>query len=100
MRVLPDTTDRRIDSLLTLLADLWPAIQMAQNIGSAALGLSYTASGRFDIYAHSLLAPWDMVAGIVQIREAGGLALDRAGNPVTIYSEGIVAGAPGPVPGL
>jgi fructose-1,6-bisphosphatase/inositol monophosphatase family enzyme len=87
----------RSKMLLTLLADLWPAIQMAQNIGSAALGLSYTASGRFDIYAHSFLAPWDMVAGILQVREAGGLALDRSGEPVTIYSEGIVAGAPGPV---
>lgn len=87
----------RSKMLLSLLADVWPAIQMAQNIGSAALGLSYTASGRFDIYAHSFLAPWDMVAGIVQIREGGGVALDRAGEPVTIYSEGVVAGAPGPV---
>lgn len=87
----------RSKKMLTMLGDLWPAIQMGQNIGSAAIGLSYTACGRFDIYAHSFLAPWDVVAGIVQIREAGGLALDRAGEPVTIYSEGIVAGAPGPV---
>jgi myo-inositol-1(or 4)-monophosphatase len=87
----------RSKKILGMLADLWPGVQMAQNIGSAALGLSYTASGRFDVYVHSLLAPWDMVAGIIQVREAGGLALDRAGEPVTIYSEGIVAGAPGPV---
>jgi myo-inositol-1(or 4)-monophosphatase len=82
--------------LLALFHDLWPGIQAVQNIGSAALGLAYAASGRFDVYAHSYLLPWDMAAGIVQIREAGGVAFDRAGEPVTIYSEGIVAGAEGP----
>ncbi|MEX0683067.1 MAG: inositol monophosphatase [Dehalococcoidia bacterium] len=83
--------------MLGMLHDLWPGIQMAQNIGSAALGLAYASSGRFDLYIHSYLLPWDMAAGIIQAREAGGLALDRAGNPVTIYSEGIAVGAPGPV---
>ena len=83
--------------MLGILHDLWPGILHAQNIGSAALGLAYAASGRFDLYVHSYLFPWDMAAGIVQVREAGGLVLDRAGEPVTIYSEGLAAGAPGPV---
>jgi len=68
-----------------------------QNIGSAALGLAYASSGRFDLYVHSLLYPWDMAAGIVQAREGGGRVLDRHGGPVTIYSEGIIAGAVTPV---
>jgi myo-inositol-1(or 4)-monophosphatase len=83
--------------ILGLLADLWPGLQMAQNIGSAALGLAYVASGRFDLYVHSYLLPWDMAAGLIQVRAAGGLALDREGEHATIFSEGIVAGAPGPV---
>ncbi len=83
--------------MLTLLAETWPGIMMAQNIGSAALGLAYTASARFDLYIHSFLYPWDMAAGIIQVREGGGLVLDRQGEPITVYSEGIIAGVPGPV---
>jgi myo-inositol-1(or 4)-monophosphatase len=86
----------RAKMMLGLLADLYPGIQMAQNIGTAALGLAYAASGRFDLYVHSYLFPWDMAAGIIQVRAAGGVALARDGSPATIYSEGIVAGAAGP----
>jgi fructose-1,6-bisphosphatase/inositol monophosphatase family enzyme len=87
----------RAKLMLTLLNDLWPGVTTFQNIGSAALGLAYAASGRFDIYIHSNLYPWDMAPGIIQVREAGGLVLDRHGGPISIYSEGIIAGAPGPV---
>jgi len=87
----------RAKKALALLADLWPGVQMIQNIGSAALGLAYAASGRFDVYVHHYLFPWDVAAGIVQVREGGGLVADREGRPPTIYSEGLIAGAPGPV---
>jgi fructose-1,6-bisphosphatase/inositol monophosphatase family enzyme len=87
----------RAKLMITLLAEMWPGVQMVQNIGSAALGLAYAASGRFDMYVHSNLYPWDMAAGIIQAREAGGIVLDRQGEPVSIYSEGLIAGAPGPV---
>ena len=87
----------RAKLMLQLLTDLWPDVQMLQNIGSAALGLAFAASGRFDIYAHSYLFPWDMAAGICLIREGGGLVLDRSGGPASIYGEGLVGGCPGPV---
>jgi fructose-1,6-bisphosphatase/inositol monophosphatase family enzyme len=87
----------RSKKALHLLADLWPGVLTIQNIGSAALGLAYVASGRFDVYVHHFLAPWDMAAGIVLVREGGGTVLDREGQPVTIFSQGLVAGAQGPV---
>jgi len=83
--------------ILGLLADLWPGLQMLQNVGSAALALAYAASGRFDLFVHSFLGPWDVAAGLAQVRAAGGLVLDRTGEHATIFSEGLVAGAPGPV---
>jgi myo-inositol-1(or 4)-monophosphatase len=86
----------RAKMILELLTDIWPGVMMIQNIGSAALGLAYAASGRFDLYVHSLLFPWDMAAGIVQIREGGGVVTDREGAPISIYSEGIIGGAVGP----
>jgi myo-inositol-1(or 4)-monophosphatase len=87
----------RAAKLLSLLADLWPGVQMIQNIGSAALGLAYAASGRFDLYVHQYLFPWDMAAGVLFVQEGGGRIIGREGEPVTIYSEGLIAGAPGPV---
>jgi len=87
----------RAGAMLHLLSSVWPAVQMLQNIGSAALGLAYAASGRFDLYIHHYVFPWDIAAGIVQVREAGGLILDRDGGEIGLYSEGLIAGAPGPV---
>lgn len=87
----------RAGRLLALLSNLWPGVETAFNIGSAALGLAYAASGRFDVYLHHQLFPWDMAAGVLQVREAGGVIVDRDGRDVTIYSEGVIAGAAGPV---
>ena len=87
----------RAKKALQLLADLWPGVQMIQNIGSAAMGLAYASSNRFDLYVHHFLAPWDMAAGVIQIQEGGGVAVDRQGHPVTIFSQGLIAGAAGPV---
>lgn len=87
----------RAGKLLALLSDLWPAMETAFNIGSAALGLAYAASGRFDVYIHHQLFPWDMAAGIAQVREGGGVIVSRDGGEVSIFSEGVIAGAPGPV---
>lgn len=87
----------RAGKFLSLLAGLWPGVETAFNIGSAALGLAYAASGRFDLYVHHNLFPWDIAAGIVQVREGGGTIVDRDGGDITIYSEGVVAGARGPV---
>jgi fructose-1,6-bisphosphatase/inositol monophosphatase family enzyme len=48
--------------------------------GSAALDLAWTAAGRFDAYWERGIKPWDMAAGIVLVREAGGTISDFAGG--------------------
>lgn len=48
--------------------------------GSAALDLAWTAAGRFDGYWERNIKPWDMAAGIVIVREAGGLVTDLEGG--------------------
>lgn len=87
----------RTEKALGILHGLAEDVMSMQNIGSAALGLAYAASGRFDVYLHQMLYPWDMAAGIVQVREGGGLVVGRDGPEVTIYSEGLIAGARRPV---
>jgi myo-inositol-1(or 4)-monophosphatase len=48
--------------------------------GSAALDLAYVASGRLDGYWEMGLKPWDMAAGILLVREAGGRCTDFTGG--------------------
>ena len=49
-------------------------------MGSAALGLAYAACGRFDVYVHQYLYPWDTAAGILFVQEAGGLVIEPDGG--------------------
>ena len=48
--------------------------------GSAALDLAYVAAGRLDGFWEIGLNPWDMAAGVLLVREAGGLVGDLAGG--------------------
>ena len=89
--------DRRAAHLISLLAELWPGVQSVRLMGSAALGLAYAACGRYDVFVHHFLYPWDIAAGILLVREAGGAIFDRDGGPVDIGSQGVVAGARGAV---
>jgi myo-inositol-1(or 4)-monophosphatase len=60
--------------------------------GAAALDLAWVSAGRFDGYWERGLSPWDMGAGIVLVREAGGFVTDLHGGEVTLSSSGILAG--------
>ena len=58
-----------------------PLVQGVRRLGSAALDLCYTACGRFDGYWEPELKPWDMAAGDVIVREAGGRVTCYDGGP-------------------
>ncbi|MFB3092983.1 MAG: inositol monophosphatase [Dehalococcoidia bacterium] len=88
--------DARAARMLELVAEVWP-VQSVRVMGSAALGLAYAACGRYDLFIHHFLYPWDIAAGIVLVKEGGGAVLDRDGGAASIDSEGAVAGAPGAV---
>ena len=63
-----------------------------RRFGAAALDLAWVAAGRFDAYWERGLSPWDVAAGIVIVREAGGFVTDVDGGEVALASGGIVAG--------
>jgi fructose-1,6-bisphosphatase/inositol monophosphatase family enzyme len=89
--------DERAAKLLDSIRGVWPGVQAVRVLGSAALGLAYAACGRFDVYVHHRLFPWDAAAGILFVREGEGLVVQPDGGEATIYSERLVAGAAGPV---
>src|SRR5690242_17657363 len=62
---------------------------------SAATDLAYVAAGRFDGYWQRGLKPWDMAAGILLVREAGGFVQDIANSQANVLETGAVAAANG-----
>ncbi|ABS63715.1 Inositol-phosphate phosphatase [Parvibaculum lavamentivorans DS-1] len=63
-----------------------------RRMGAASLDLAYVAAGRFDAYWEANLAAWDIAAGIVLVREAGGFVADFNGRDDMLNTGGIVAG--------
>lgn len=62
--------------------------------GSAALDLADVAAGRFDAFWEQRLSVWDVAAGILLIREAGGVVTDLAGRQVGVEHTSLCAGNP------
>ena len=77
--------------LLSMLADLWPGVQSVRMMGSAALGVAYAAAGRFEMDVHHYVQPWDIAAGLLLVREAGGIATNLQGGFGDPHSGCIVA---------
>jgi myo-inositol-1(or 4)-monophosphatase len=63
-----------------------------RRFGAAALDLAYVAAGRYDGFWESSLFPWDIAAGVLLVREAGGFVTDARGGQDVLSGETIVAG--------
>jgi myo-inositol-1(or 4)-monophosphatase len=63
-----------------------------RRLGSAALDLAYVAAGRFDGFWENGLDPWDVAAGVLMVREAGGFVTDVDGKDRVLEAGAIVAG--------
>jgi myo-inositol-1(or 4)-monophosphatase len=76
---------------LKILGAVMGEVAGVRRMGAAALDLAYVACGRCDAFFELGLSPWDVAAGILLIREAGGYvdALGRRGDPLT--APGVVA---------
>jgi myo-inositol-1(or 4)-monophosphatase len=60
--------------------------------GAAAIDLAWVASGRFDGYVEHHIKPWDMAAGSLLVREAGGFVTDASGGQDMFGTGSIIAG--------
>ncbi|MEM6711704.1 MAG: inositol monophosphatase family protein [Pseudomonadota bacterium] len=73
-------------------ASLMRKVSGMRRTGSASLDLAYVAAGRADGYWESGLAPWDIAAGIMIVREAGGIVRDMNGGDAPMETGSVVAG--------
>jgi len=69
-----------------------PSVSGIRRFGSAALDLAHVAAGRYDGFWESGLQPWDVSAGILLVREAGGFVTDFRGGSQPVERQEIIAG--------
>jgi myo-inositol-1(or 4)-monophosphatase len=85
----------RLDEYLPVFEAALRRFEDLRRAGSASLDLAWTAAGVFDGYFEQALGPWDVAAGALLVREAGGVVTDWSGDDRTWLASGdIVAGSP------
>jgi myo-inositol-1(or 4)-monophosphatase len=83
-----------VDEYLDLFKVFMHETQGVRRPGSAAYDLCAVAAGRFDGFYEYSLSPWDVAAGALIIREAGGLVTDWQGGDNWLFGQRIVTGNP------
>ena len=74
-----------------IFSDVFRKIEDIRRNGAAALDLAWVAAGRMDAYFEIGLKPWDVAAGALLVREAGGVVTDFDGNDAVEESHSILA---------
>lgn len=68
------------DFILRVIDDLYGNVGCLRLLGSAAAEICYVAAGRFDARIEAFLGPWDIAAGNIILKQAGGIMTDFAGS--------------------
>jgi len=84
----------KIDQYLAILNELMKNAHGLRRMGSAAVDLAYVACGRCEAFFEYNLNPWDVAAGTLIVKEAGGFVSDFSGGNDYIFGREIIAGGP------
>jgi len=88
----PYTDFAQMENYLNVLKTLMQNSHGLRRMGSAAVDLAYTASGRFEGFFEYGLSPWDVAAGCLLVKEAGGNITDFSGGNDYLFGKSIIAG--------
>jgi myo-inositol-1(or 4)-monophosphatase len=87
-------SDDELEPYLAMLGTVVKNTTGVRRLGAAALDLCYVACGRFDAFWETGLQPWDLAAGTLIIREAGGLITALDGGENHMETGHVLAGTP------
>jgi myo-inositol-1(or 4)-monophosphatase len=90
----PFRAHKTLDVYLALFRDVFLQVKAIRRCGSAALDLAWTAAGVYDGFFEFRLSPWDIGAGALLVREAGGRVTDLDGGEAFFTGGNVVAGGP------
>jgi Archaeal fructose-1,6-bisphosphatase and related enzymes of inositol monophosphatase family len=88
----PFKGDEHVDEYLLMLPRIMRETAGIRRPGAASLDLASVAAGRYEGFWEITLAPWDIAAGLLLIREAGGIVTDLAGASARVDHTGLVTG--------
>ncbi|HSP34848.1 MAG TPA: inositol monophosphatase family protein [Thermoanaerobaculia bacterium] len=91
----PFRAQEYVSVYVRIFEDIIRIAKGVRRAGSAALDLAYTAAGVYDGFFEMHLAPWDVAAGSLIVREAGGVVTDFSGGHRWLERGNIVGAAPG-----
>jgi len=91
---LPWSGDEDIAQYMVSLPKVMRSTAGIRRAGAAALDLADVACGRYDAFWELRLNPWDMAAGSLLVREAGGIVTTAAGEPCPVAETSLVCGNP------
>lgn len=86
----PYTDFRYLDNFMESIRFFMKHSRGLRRLGSAAVDIAYVACGRYDAFYEYGLSPWDIAAGILLVKEAGGRSSDFEGHPDPLYREDII----------
>jgi myo-inositol-1(or 4)-monophosphatase len=92
---IPFAGKLRHEQFVHEIAQLTPRVASVRRLGAGAVDTAYVACGRFDAYWEQSVSPWDMAAGAVIVREAGGVVTDTLGGALDIMGGSVLNAAPG-----
>lgn len=81
----------RLDGYLAVLKYFIEHIRGLRRAGSAALDMAYVACGRYDGFYEYSLNPWDVAAGVILVKEAGGFVSDFSGGDNYLFGKEMIA---------
>ncbi len=84
----------RLDEYFPVFERALRTFEDLRRAGAASLDLAWTASGVFDGYFEQALGPWDVAAGALLVREAGGVVTDWSGDDTSWLTSGDIVAAP------
>ncbi|NTV01693.1 MAG: inositol monophosphatase [Chlorobiaceae bacterium] len=91
---LPFKEYHYLDAYVAMMREVIRDSAGIRRAGSAAIDLAYTAAGRFDGFWEYRLYPWDFAAGVLLVREAGGIVTGFDGSEDLFAHSSILAGSP------
>jgi myo-inositol-1(or 4)-monophosphatase len=84
----------RVEAYLAVFGAAFSVVEDMRRVGAASLDLAWTAAGVFDGFFELALGPWDVAAGALLVREAGGVVTDWVGDPAAWLVTGNILAAP------
>ena len=81
----------RMPQYIHILESLMQKTHGLRRLGSAAIDLAYVAAGRFEAFYEYNLNSWDMAAGVLLVREAGGVVTDFEGGNEFLFRGDVIA---------